>query len=117
MKRTKTKKLVLTDGKYYYENRSAFDIYFTTDPRKAWNYYCERFPNINEIRYLHWEIGLLAKNKSHVRENPDIKVDLGNFKLKWITIIETIKEEEFNYEGFIDTYGEFYDEKYKVFPL
>lgn len=115
MKRTKIKKLVLTDGTWYYENRSVMDSMFTDNPRKAWNFYTDRdFEYANEKRQLHWELDMLTKNKpllvsdekdrngKHIVVNDD-SFKIENCKLKWITIIETIKEEDFNYEGFKNT--------------
>jgi hypothetical protein len=110
MKRTKVKKLVLTDGTWYYENTSVGHSHFTDNPRKAWNFYCERIPSLNEKKRLHWELDTWTKDEplvynkpnryGKVTRNTDVKIDRSKFVLKWITIIETIKEEPFNYEGF-----------------
>ena len=113
MKRTKKRMLVLTDGTYYYENSSCDRSYFTNNPRKAWNFYHEGFfSNLNQRKRLDWEIDTWTNHEPFVYterdkygrsiENKDIKIDRSKFSLKWITIIETIKEEPFNYEGFAD---------------
>ena len=123
MKRTKIRKLVLTDGTWYFGcpytgNKS----YFTNNPRKAWNFY-DGYRS--EKRRLHWELNEWTKHKpllesdkknrygKHIIVN-DSSFKRENCKLKWITIIETIKEEDFNYEGFVNTnysrLGEEYEE-------
>lgn len=117
MKRTKIKKLVLTDGTWYFAN-SAVDVsFFTDDPRKAWNFHCETSPTLNEKRRLHWELDKWTKHEPYAKSTKNrwlngSKIDRSNFKLKWITIIETIKEETFNYEGFADTDRAMCGEKY-----
>ena len=114
MKRTKIKKLVLTDGTWYYENTTCSNSIFTNNPRKAWNFYSEGFfSDLNKKSRLHWELDTWTKHEPIVYTKQDrygrsiknkeaIKIDRSKFTLKWITIIETIKEEEFNYEGFAD---------------
>jgi hypothetical protein len=106
MKRTKIKKLVLTDGKWYYENTTCRNSMFTDNPRKAWNFHHEGlFSNLNKKKDLLWELDTWTKHEPIVYDNKgcedkSVKIDRSKFALKWITIIETIKEEEFNYEGF-----------------
>lgn len=132
MKRTKIKKLVLTNGTWYYENCGGMGSRFTNNPRKAWNFYTNpkkypTFTHLNEKRRLHWELDTWTKGKPLLvsdeknRYGKHIIVDDDSFKrenckLKWITIIETIKEEDFNYEGFENTdfsmSGEKYEEMY-----
>ncbi len=118
MKRIKTKKLVLTDGTWYYVTRGCGFCNITDDHREAKDFYCERFPELNRKEYLEWELGLIytlepeivvSANKIFGKPVTSLKrqlnsektnIDITKFKLKWITVIETIKEEEFNYEGF-----------------
>ena len=105
MKRTKTKKLVFTDGKLYYHNRCVSEAYFTEDVKEAHNFFCEQFPELNQKRHLDFELGfatglkpVVYNKRKHTSE--EIKVDISKFTLKWVIIIETIKEENFNYENF-----------------
>ena len=122
MKRIKIKKLVLTDGEYYFETSSAYESIFTRDPRKAWNFYSETFPTSNQRRRLHWEIETWTKHTPVVysknsngkyKVDPNIVIDRSKFHLKWITIIETIKVEDFDYEGFSNANSFMFDEKYE----
>lgn len=104
MKRTKTRKLVLTDGTWYFENTSATHSYFTKNPKGAMNFYCERWPDLNDKKTLQWQIDTWTKHEPEVLVNGRVddtaKIDRNKFVLKWVTIIETVKEEDFNYEGF-----------------
>jgi len=122
MKQITIKKLVLTDGTYYYENTSATQSYFTNDITKAWNFYCENYPKLNEKRRLHWELDNWTKNKpivlnepneyGYAKPNNDIKIDRSKFVLKWIIIKKTIKEKKFKYEDFANTDYQMCGEKY-----
>jgi hypothetical protein len=105
MKRTKTKKLVFTDGKLYYDNRGVSEAYFTENVKEAHNFFCERFPELNQKKYLDFELGFATGLKPVVynkkkRITEETKIDISKFTLKWVIIIETIKEENFNYEDF-----------------
>ena len=108
MKRTKKRKLVLTDGTWYYYNSTYRNSIFTDNPREAWNFNYEGFfSNLNKKKTLLWQVDTWTKHEPVVydnkgREIKDVKIDRSKFTLKWITIIETIKEEEFNYEGFTE---------------
>lgn len=124
MKRTKVRKLVFTDGKYYYHNSTGVNSIFTSNPREAWNFYCERWTDLNDKRDLHWQIEAWTKHKpcllhggDYIKQSENLNIDWSNFKMKWITIIETIKEEDFNYEGFSDDHLKIYGDKYKNFPI
>lgn len=99
MKHSKIKKLVLTDGNLYYENNSAFTSMFTDDPEKAHNFYSSAFPMIN---FLKWEIESSTNKTPEITASKSYVFDRSKFSLKWITIIKTIKEEEFNFEGFYE---------------
>ena len=113
MKRTKTRKLVLTDGTWYYENTTCKNSQWCNDPKKAWNFYADGafFSNLNTKKRLQWCIDTWTKHDPEIRVNkhgttwyekaPD-GFDREKCKLKWVTIIETIKEEDFNFEGFTD---------------
>lgn len=117
MKRTKKRMLVLTDGTYYFQSSSYINNKpisdFTNDLKKAWNFaYDGYYAYLNSKKKLQSELDAFTNGEPIVYtgkdkygrliENKDIKIDRSKFSLKWITIIETIKEEPFNYEGFAD---------------
>lgn len=123
MKRIKTKKLVLTDGTWYFENNhyeghenekgeitQEHISTFVKNPKFAWDFHCDRFPELNSKKHLEWELNTWTKGTPHLvktedgyhhfKEEGGEKVKRENCKLKWVTIIETIKSEDFNFEGF-----------------
>lgn len=109
MKRSKKKILVFTDGKYFFENASAMESYFTDNVKEARNFHCDRWTELNKKETLLWEIDTHTKHQpiihltneyGKVTRHTDDNFDWNKFNLKWVTIIETIKEEDFNYEGF-----------------
>ena len=116
MKRTKTKKLVYTDGTWYYYNSLSgptIKSAFIRDPKEAWNFNYEGyFSDLNTSKRLKFELDYTTHEPCFFKrkygellisdEDFDPKdFDIKKFKFKWITFIETIKEEDFNYEGFI----------------
>jgi len=117
MKRTKKRKLVLTDGTYYFESSSCINnkpiSSFTDNLKNARDFaYDGCYAYLNSKKKLQSELDAFTNGEPIVCTKPDrygiptedksIKIDRSKFSLKWITIIETIKEEPFNYEGFAD---------------
>lgn len=105
MKDTKRKKLVLTDGTWYFNHSSGMNSYFTKSPSEALNFHFEDYPALNTKERLEWEIKNWTNSEPKAIDNNgndnSANIDRSKFSLKWLTIIESFHESDFNYEGFV----------------
>jgi hypothetical protein len=108
-KRTKVKKLVLTDGTWYYDNSSAYNSYFIDDQQMAWDFQNKsviyKYDDASWRKRLQWELDTWTHHEPIARRNyrrrgivktdESVKIDRSKFVLKWLTVIETVRLDEF----------------------
>ncbi len=105
-------KTVLTDGVYYFENRSIHNAYVTKDSTKAWNFndylYDIRTDYSNYLK-LDLEQFVLVAQKEIVGDNSEkLNIDYTKFRLKHIISLYPLVLGDFDAtkeKGIIKEYG------------
>ena len=105
-------KTVLTDGVYYFENRSIHHAYVTKDPTKAWNFnHCLYDIRTDYSNYLKLDLEqfVLMSQKGIVEDYRNkLNIDYTKFRLKHIISLYPLVLEDFDAsseEGIIKEYG------------
>jgi hypothetical protein len=105
-------KTVLTDGEYYFRNRTCIYASLTRDPLKAWdfnNWLCDiRTKHCNFLKLDLEQFVYVAKKQMKGDRYEDLGLDYTKFKLKHIISLSPLKFEDFdatNEVGIIKEYG------------
>ena len=105
-------KTVLTDGEYYFRNRTCIYASLTRDPLKAWDFnhwlYDIRTKHCNFLKLDLEQFVFVAKKQMKGDRYEDLGLDYTKFKLKHIISLSPLKFEDFdvtNEVGIIKEYG------------